>query len=313
MNAIFLILLILAGLVAVAAIFTAYLAAEARAVVPRKGKMTSVPGGKIHWVESGAGRPLVMIHGLGGNLRNFTYSLSEKLEDDFRVIAIDRPGCGWSTRDSEDQATLMEQARMVSDFIKAEGLENPLIVGHSLGGAIGVVMGLNHAEGLGGLVLICPATQPIPATPDAFKGIDIASPLARRIIAYTLASPMSLVMQEKVFAEVFKPEAISPDFGPKGGAALGRTPESFIAASEDLNGGRKSASEIEGRESELALPIGILYAEGDNILDPSLHGTKFAELTGADLKMLPGRGHMIPLTAPDDCADYIRHMAAKTA
>lgn len=307
------ILLAIITLIALSAVITAYLASGARRTVPKRGKMTKVKGGNIHWVESGKGRPIVMVHGLGGSLMNFTYALTEHLDDEFRVIAIDRPGCGWSERDSAAQATLPEQARMISEFIAAEGLENPIVVGHSLGGAIAVTMGLNHPDGLGGLALICPVTQPIENTPDAFKGIDIPSPGMRRFIAHTISGPAGLLTQAKVFGEVFKPEPVSTDFGPKGGATLGRTPKSFIAASEDIAGSRQSQSEMTGREAELKIPTAILYAESDNILDHKLHGEHYASLSGAELKTIPNRGHMIPLTAPVECAVFIREMAAKTA
>lgn len=306
------ILLIIAFFLICGAI-TNFIAAAAKSAVPKTGKTTKVRGGEIHWVESGQGRPIVMIHGLGANLRNFTYALTGKLEDEFRVIALDRPGCGWSTRDGIAQSTLPEQARMIAEFIEKEGLETPLIVGHSLGGAVALTLGLNHKEVVGGLALLCPATQPIEDTPEVFKGLDISSAGVRKFIAHTISGPLGLLMEKKIFGVVFAPEPISPDFMVQGGGKLGRSPGAFISASEDMVKGRDSVAEVVGREDELTMPIGVLYAEADEILDPSLHGEKFAELSGADLKILPNRGHMIPLTAPDDCAAFIRDMAAKTA
>ena len=91
---------------------------------------------------------------------------------------------------------------------------------------------------------------------------------------------------------------------------LGRRPEGFIAASQDLAQSRASVDKILGREDELKMPIGVLYGAEDNILDPALHGKAFSEKTGATYAELPDRGHMIPLTAPKDCADFIRKVAA---
>ena len=135
---IFLILLAVVFLITVA---TQFVGASAASASPRRGKMTKINGGRIHWVDEGSGQPIVMIHGLGGNLNNFTYSLTSELTNEYRVIALDRPGCGWSERDGIDQATLPEQARMIAEFIEAEGLGKPLIVGHSLGGAIAETLG----------------------------------------------------------------------------------------------------------------------------------------------------------------------------
>jgi pimeloyl-ACP methyl ester carboxylesterase len=192
-------------------------------------------------------------------------------------------------------------------------LENPLIVGHSLGGAVALTLALNHKEHVGGLALLCPATQPIDDTPEVFKGLDVSSAGVRKFIAHTVSGPLGLLMEKKIFSVIFAPEPIAPGFEVKGGGKLGRSPGAFIAASEDMVNGRSSVDEVVGREAELTMPVGVLYAEKDEILNPKLHGGKFAELSGADLQILPGRGHMIPLTAPDECAAFIRDMASKSA
>ena len=55
----------------------------------------------------------------------------------------------------------------------------------------------------------------------------------------------------------------------------------------------------------------VLFGEDDEILDAKLHGEKFAKLAGAKLTMVPGTGHMLPLTIPDECADFIRGVMNK--
>lgn len=311
MSVVGIILLIIIVPLLAALVITQLLGANAAADFPRTGKVTKVRNGKIHWVEKGDGPPVVLIHGLGGNLMNFTYALTDKLAETHRVIALDRPGCGWSERDGEAQATLQEQARMIAEFIDAEGLGKPTVVGHSLGGGIAMTMGINHADQVGALALICPATKDVADTPDAFKGIDIPSAGVRKVIAHTIAGAMGLLMEKKVFEAVFAPEPVAPNFAMQGGARMGRMPDAFIAASEDLTQGRASAPAMVNRESEITVPVGVLYAAEDQILDPALHGEAFAEAAGAELKILPDRGHMIPLTAPEDCAAFIRGMAAK--
>lgn len=311
MSVLGIVLLALVMILLLITIITQFVGSSAAAESPRKGKMTKVTGGKIHWVDYGSGTPIVMIHGLGGNLQNFTYSLTDELIDDYRVIAIDRPGCGWSERDGADQATLPEQARMIAEFIERESLGKPLVVGHSLGGAIAETLALNHPERVGALALVCPATNDVDRIPDAFKGIDVPQPWLVPVIANTLAGAMSLIMQQKVFAEVFKPEPVPDDFLSRGGGIMGRRVESFIASAQDLAQSRASVDQIIGREAELTLPIGVLFGEKDNILDPVRHGKDFAEKTGSDYAEVPGKGHMIPLTAPKDCAAFIRGMAEK--
>ena len=70
---------------------------------------------------------------------------------------------------------------------------------------------------------------------------------------------------------------------------------------------------LAGREKELDVPTAILFGEQDKILDVKLHGQKFAKLSGAKLKILNGKGHMLPLTQPDECSNFIRGMMDKTS
>ena len=312
MSAIGTLVFILLGIVLLVTIITQLVGFSAASRSPRKGKTTKLSSGSIHWVESGKGRPILMIHGLGGNLHNFTYALTAELSDSFRVIAIDRPGCGWSDRNGADQATLAEQARLIAEFIETENLGKPLIVGHSLGGAIAEAIALNHPDHISALALICPATAEVEVTPDAFKGIDISVPWLIPVIANTLAGAMSLLMEKKILAQVFAPEPVSPDFLTRGGGILGRRPASFVAAAQDLTMSRASVAQVLGREAEIKIPVGVLYGASDNILAPAVHGKPFAEKTGGTYAELPGSGHMIPLTAPKECAAFIRDMAGKS-
>ena len=73
--------------ICIAAINTA-IVVNAKLLIKKVGKITKVKGGEIHWVESGQGRPIIMIHGLAGNLRNFTFALTSKLNKEFKVIEI---------------------------------------------------------------------------------------------------------------------------------------------------------------------------------------------------------------------------------
>jgi alpha-beta hydrolase superfamily lysophospholipase len=81
-------LVIVAGLV----LFTAWTAFQVGKALPPQGQFIDIEGTRIHYVDRGQGPAIVMIHGLGGQLRNFTHSLLDRLADEFRVVVIDRPG-----------------------------------------------------------------------------------------------------------------------------------------------------------------------------------------------------------------------------
>jgi pimeloyl-ACP methyl ester carboxylesterase len=66
------------------------------------GRMIDVTGGRLHVVELGqqdsSSLPVVLIHGASSNLESMRRPLGELLAKNHRVIMIDRPGHGWSTR-----------------------------------------------------------------------------------------------------------------------------------------------------------------------------------------------------------------------
>jgi pimeloyl-ACP methyl ester carboxylesterase len=66
------------------------------------------------------------------------------------------------------------------------------------------------------------------------------------------------------------------------------------------------------RYAELRLPVGILYGTGDRVLDHRLHGVDIApKIPGVELELIEG-GHMLPLTAPDLVAEFVRKIAKKS-
>lgn len=292
-------------------LWTLRLAASAGKAVPQAGEILPVAGGAIHYTDTGPrdGQTLVLIHGLAGTMHNFTYALAGQLSSDYRVITLDRPGSGYSTRDEDGLATLPAQAAMIFEFLDKLGVENPVLVGHSLGGALALAMVLQHKQRIGALALLCPLTAVMPGPPAVFKALEINSGFLRRLIGHTVASPIAKLTRDKVLAAVFAPERAPDDFMVRGGGILGLRPSSFIGASADLQGVVLSMEDQTARYStELNVPGGILFGADDRLLSPELHG-RAMQTYGFHYELLPGRGHMIPVTAPEDCADFIRRMA----
>ena len=306
------IFILLFFVIVLSAIFTTIITQKIKRSIPKFGKITKLKEAEIHWYDSGQGRPIIMLHGLGGNLRNFTYALTEKLDRDYRVIAIDRAGCGWSKRSKSESATLQEQARIISEFIEQERIEKPLIVGHSLGGAIALALALEYKNQIAGLALICPVTQPVDKVPDIFRFLNISSPSLRFFVAHTFSSFIGILTRKDTFKIAFSPEPISENFSIRGGGDLALSSNVYIKTSEDLVFALSSAPFLVGREQELDVPAKILFGEQDKVLDAKLHGEKFAKLSGAKIKILSGKGHMLPLTQPEECSAFIRNMMNET-
>lgn len=294
----------------------AYSGATARKIekaVPRDGDLIEVNGETIHYTDDGSGAAIVMIHGLGGQLRNFGRPLVEDLARDYRVVRVDRPGSGYSPRASGTSARLRVQAETIAELIRILKLDRPLIVGHSLGGALALSIALNHPGVVGGLALIAPLTQvqDIADVPEVFKGLVIRSPTVRKTIAWTIATPLGMATAEKSLKEVFAPEPVPADFGTEGGGLLAMRPNNFYASSADLVDLEGEMEGLVERYSTLSVPVSILYPRADNLLNAQLHGERTAaEIPGAEIDLVEG-GHMLPFTQPERTAAFVRRAAAR--
>jgi pimeloyl-ACP methyl ester carboxylesterase len=296
------------------ALFTAWTARQVEKTLPPRGRFVDVDGARIHYLDEGSGPPIVLIHGLAGQVHNFTHSLLGRLRDAHRVIVVDRPGSGYSTAAPGSSAAVDAQARLIANFIVALGLERPLIVGHSLGGAIGLYLGLNHPEQVGGLALLAPVTTMPERIPAPFEGLAIQSPLLRRLVAWTLATPISIANRTVVLETLFGPQPVAADFAIKGGGLLNLRPKSFIGASRDLTANEQELKALPGRYQELKVPLGIIYGSQDRILDPAAHGKGLAaQRPDADFELIEGGGHMILITSADRCAAFIVRAAQRLA
>ncbi|MFC4821694.1 alpha/beta fold hydrolase [Dokdonella ginsengisoli] len=299
-------LVLLVALVA----YTAAVARRAQARVPPLGRFVDVDGARLHYVDRGRGPVVVLLHGLGGNLRNF-HALIERLAPDHRVVALDRPGCGYSTTASAAQPDLFEQARIVAAFLRALDLRQPLVVGHSMGGALALALALDFPDHVGSLVLLSPASHEVREPPAPFKGLDVPSPVLRRVLAWTLATPLGQLAHERMLAAVFAPDAVTPGFDVEGGGALGARPGNFIAASADMVALPAALAAMAPRYPSLSLPVQVVFGRDDPICPLALHGLPLAAaVPGAALHLLDG-GHMIPLTQADAVAALLRKAAAE--
>jgi len=303
-----LVILIFAGLV----IFTAYTARRVEQALPPRGRFLDVNGARIHYLDKGAGPTLVLVHGLGGQMGNFTYALLDRLTSSFRVILIDRPGAGYSTRPPGQSARLSTQAEIVAQFIRLLGLDRPLLVGHSLGGAISLAVALNDPDCIRGLALIAPRTHVRNQVPEVFKPLVIRSKFVRWLIAWTLATPGSIRRGAATLAAIFAPDPVPPDFRTKGGGLLTLRPKSFYNSSTDLMAADLDLPAMVTRYPTLKMPVSILYGTGDQILEPAVHGTSMTtEAPNVHLELVEG-GHMLPITFPDITANFIKRAAART-
>jgi pimeloyl-ACP methyl ester carboxylesterase len=304
--------LLLAALIGGLVWFTVRTARKVEAALPSRGRFMEIDGERIHYVDTGGTGPaVIMIHGLGGNLLHFDYALAGRLAGEFRLIMVDRPGSGYSTRAADADATLTAQAAAIAKLIRALALTRPLVVGHSLGGAISLALALDHPDCAGALALVAPLTHARNETPAIFRPFLIRSSLVRMLIAWTLATPLGIRRGPQALKEVFAPEAVAPGFPLRAGGLLGLRPKAFYATSSDLVAINDALPAYARRYPSLDLPFGIVFGKDDRLLDYRQQGEAMrAACPALDLELIEG-GHMLPMTAPDRCAALIRRIAAR--
>lgn len=100
-------------------------------------KFFTYDGIKLHYTDNGQGHVLLLLHGWGCNTETFN-AVRPFLEERMRVIAVDFAGFGQS---EEPMAVwgVEEYTRSIEALVEHEGVENPVLVGHSFGGRVSIV------------------------------------------------------------------------------------------------------------------------------------------------------------------------------
>lgn len=88
----------------------------------------------IHFFEKGKGQPVVLIHGFC-EISAVWEDFAEELSSDFRVICPDLPGCGGSPI-SSNSISLEEVAILLEEWMEENNIQDPIVIGHSLGGYV---------------------------------------------------------------------------------------------------------------------------------------------------------------------------------
>ncbi len=86
----------------------------------------------IHYLEAGVGEPLLLIHSIGQSL--FTWrNIFAELSENYRVIAIDLPGHGYSSRPDRFDYSMDAMAELIGRFLDAKGIRSAHMIGFSMG------------------------------------------------------------------------------------------------------------------------------------------------------------------------------------
>lgn len=241
------------------------------------------------FVDAGAGRALVFLHGITCDKSHWA-PVASLLEPSFRCVRIDLPGHGESELPPAD---LFGQVDAVHSLIDRLGLDSPILVGHSAGGVTSLVYGMLHP--VRGIVVV---DQPL----------DVAE-FGRWVVERRDAwdDPARLDAEFRAFvAEHFQPELVPAerrhllDEHVRPSQAILQT--MWAPMLDDLAG---AAAQMEQALPAVKPPVLLLYAH-----EPTPEERRLADLIpSATLETVAGVGHFMMLVDPPQVAQRIRTFA----
>jgi len=126
-----------------------------------------------------------------------------------------------------------------------------------------------------------------------------------------VATPIGIRRGKAILDAIFSPEPAPADFPIRAGGILGLRPRSFFNTSSDMRGVNVDLGAMVARYSSLRVPVRILYGTTDQVLSHQVHGEAMkAESSMVSVELVNG-GHMLPITAPDLTAKFIKAAATK--
>jgi pimeloyl-ACP methyl ester carboxylesterase len=284
---------------------------------PAQGKMIEVAGATLNVVDIGprdaAGPPVVMIHGASSNLEVMRQPLGEMLASNHRVILIDRPGHGGSTRARPEDSTPAIQGRMIDEALEKLGVGQAILVVHSWSGALGARMALDYPKRVAGLVMLAAVAYPWPGGVGWYNKL-VTIPVIGPLLAYTITLPLGYFLAKPGARGVFLPQIMPDGFIGDTATALLLRPREFLANARDLVTLKAAVEEQAPRYADIRVPIVVISGELDKTVSTNRHSRPFAQtVPNAKLIVLPDVGHMIQNAAPELVISEIEAMIGKIA
>lgn len=280
-----------------------------RALTPRPTRWLKIGGRRIAVTESGSGPLVLLVHGLGGQAGNF-HRVTPLLPG-FRCVAVDRPGTGWSDPAARGAAGITGHAATLAALIEALAAGPALVVGHSLGGAIGLRLALDRPDLVAGLVGIGALTGPELTAPARLVAGLARRPFAREAVARLLTAPLAPPLGIWSTRLAFTPEAIPPGFALPGGLFAGLAPGMVSGLMRDLEVVAQGSPALRAALPGLARPVLLVHGTEDHVLPWHRHALPAARAIPDAGLWLPHGGHMLPATRPGLVAAAIRDTAAR--
>jgi len=257
---------------------------------------------------------VVLLHGATANLGDMRLALVERLRGRHRVIAIDRPGHGWSERaDGAADASPRRQAAVVREILRKAGVERPVLVGHSWAGAVALAYALDYPNEVGGLLLLSPLAEPWRSGLRRYAEL-VDTPGLGAFLAYTVAMPVAWLNLDRLLWRAFAPKAPPVDYVERASILLALRPATVIANFQDLARFNSFIAVLVPRYPSIETSAVIITGNSDHLIStPRQARLIVRQLPNAQLIVLPGVGHMPHHAQPKRVVEAIEKLIRAAA
>lgn len=250
--------------------------------------------------------PLLVLHQLLATAETLK-ELIQHLPQDRRIVAVDILSAKTASGPLDTRAKSL--AHLVATFVQEIGLQRPVLIGHSHGGAIALWLAVAQPTdpdflNVQGLALLCPA-HPFAG----YRSHVVAFYLTRwgRFLALKIPlAPSRLILwaynqaagpaNPITFAQ-FKPHLVIL----RSFKSLARVLDILRTWETDMTALREILT-----ASPIRQPTLLIWGDHDTVVPPESSAALEQHLTRNQSVILPGRGHLLPQEAPEDCARRIR-------
>ena len=287
-------------------------------------QVVETTGGCVAYRDSGD-RPsdgastLVLIHGTLVTADDMTIALGDHLSPRFRVIAMDRPGHGGSDALASDQGSPWSQAASILEACRALDLRDPVLIGHSFGGAVALAAAIAEPDAVAGVVALAPICFPEPRLEQVLFG-PRAVPVVGPFLARTLGATMDQAMLPLLRNLMFFPQAMPLAYAEAFPFSWASRPGQMVVDGKDsttlwsgfmFGGGPMFDAWSSGRRR---VPVKILGGTHDLIINNAAHGLMTAaSIPGATFRWVSGAGHMLHHSHQDLVVDALGEARATAA
>ncbi len=298
--------------------------AKTEADHPPIGQFVDVEGRKVHYVQDGTGPHVVLLHGAGGNLKDFTFDLMGRLTEDYTVTVFDRPGHGYTDHVPQldpgffttEGDSPQDQAAMLRAAAAQIGIESPVVAGHSFGGIVAMAWA-NHGldvdapENAAAVVSFAGVSMPWPGDLDTYYTFN-SGVFGGRVVIPVLTSLATDKGVAETVTGIFAPDPMPAGYVAHISADLILRPASFRANVRQVNSSRPHVVEMAKRYPELTLPIEVIHGTADTTVPITVHPMELRKIVpSVNLVPLEGTGHMPHLVVPEAAVDAINRAASR--